>query len=199
MAARFPLLNPWSYPVVVSYGPWAVLMLGLFAAHKRIVYPDLRFIGTISGREAMRWIAVMTVIYLALYATTLWFGQPREPFMRGLYMARTPVQNAILIGSLLVLPPIVEEIAFRHFLLSVLPFRAGRKTAAVAILATAAFFALQHHAYMYVSTYLLLFAVGVVLALARIRSDGMLLPIGLHSYSVVLALVGDHVMSRLQG
>jgi hypothetical protein len=33
----------------------------------------------------------------------------------------------------------------------------------------------------------------------RVRSDGMLLPIGLHSFSIALALLGDEVLTHVRG
>lgn len=160
------------------------MLLALFALHRLTVFPDLRFVGTIWRRDVYFGIAAITLIYAAATIYAISVGQPREIVMVTLYNAKTTTQNAIMVASLLVLPPIVEEVAFRHFLLSTLPYKLGRSVSIVAVVATAAFFAYEHPGYQYLSTDLLLFAVGCVLAVARIRSDGMVLPMALHSLAI---------------
>ncbi|WP_429569148.1 CPBP family glutamic-type intramembrane protease [Paraburkholderia sp. JPY419] len=88
---------------------------------------------------------------------------------------------------------------FRHFLLSALPFRANRRIAAIAVVATSLLFSVQHRHYAYLSTYLLLFALGIVFARARIRTGGVALPIALHSYAMAFALVCDQVVAHVRG
>lgn len=97
--------------------------------------------------------------------------------MASLYSLKTTAQNVVMVISLLALPPIVEELALRHFLLSILPFKANRKIAVVAVVTTTRLFSVQHRHYDNLTTYLLLFALGVVFAWARIRSNGIALPI----------------------
>ncbi|WP_334070733.1 CPBP family intramembrane glutamic endopeptidase [Burkholderia ambifaria] len=188
-----------SYTIAVFYGPSALLLLALFAAHRRWCFPDIRFIGDIRRQHVVQGIAAVSAIYLAAYATTLWLGQPREVTMATLYDHKTPTQIAVMVACLLLLPPAVEELAFRHFLLSILPFKRNRWVAAVAVVATATFFSYQHHtSYQFMTTFLALFALGLVFALARIRSDGLVLPISLHAYAIAFALTCDQVVARIQ-
>ncbi|MGU8077254.1 CPBP family intramembrane glutamic endopeptidase [Burkholderia pyrrocinia] len=93
-------------------------------------------------------------------------------------------------------PPIVEELAFRHFLLSILPFRANRTVATIAAIATAVYFS-HVHDYQHWTTDAEIFLVGVILAIARIRTNGMLLPIALHAYTIALALLMDQAIRLL--
>nr|WP_080398351.1 CPBP family intramembrane glutamic endopeptidase [Burkholderia pseudomallei] len=93
-------------------------------------------------------------------------------------------------------PPIVEELAFRHFLLSVLPFRANRIAASIAVVATALYFS-HVHDYQYWTTDAEIFLVGVLLAIARIRSNGLLLPVALHAYAIAVALLLDLALRHL--
>jgi membrane protease YdiL (CAAX protease family) len=112
-----------TYPVAVDYGPWAILMLLLFSAHRRRGPSGMRFVGGIRAREVALRIALIYLIYLAAYRTTFLLGLPREVTMEFLYAFRSPAQNAILVACLLVLPPLVEELAVRHLLLSAFPYR----------------------------------------------------------------------------
>lgn len=196
IVGQFPDSVRFSYGVPVYYGPAAILLLTLFALHRWGCFPDLRFVGILRRRDVRWGILAVSVLYLSAYGVALLAGQPREPVMVQLYWLKTPVEIAVMVVSLLVLPPIVEELAFRHFLLSVLPFRANRAIAVIAAVATAVFFSWVH-SYDYLTTYLLLFGLGIVFATARIRSNGMLLPIALHSYAVAFALVCDQVVARL--
>jgi uncharacterized protein len=193
--------EPWTqfhYGIPVYYGPAALLLLSLFALHRRLFHPDLRFVGNVCRIDAARGMLVVSSLYVVTYGVALYLRQPRELSMVMLYSLKTPAENVVMVISLLVLPPIVEELAFRHFLLSVLPFKANRGIAAIAIVATALFFAFQHRQYAYMTSYLLLFALGVVFARARIRSGGMVLPIALHTYAIGFALICDQVVAHYQ-
>lgn len=53
--------------------------------------------------------------------------------MVSLYQFKSDIQVVVLVVSLL-LPPIVEELAFRHFILSALPFNANTWISWVAVL-----------------------------------------------------------------
>lgn len=56
-------------------------------------------------------VGTISVAYLATYGAAFLLEQPREPSMVGLYQFKTNFQVAVLIVSLLLLPPIVEELA----------------------------------------------------------------------------------------
>lgn len=199
IVSQFSLQDMVRYTIAVFYGPSALLLLALFAVHKRWCFPDIRFMGDIRRQHVVQGILAVSAINLATYGTALWLGQPREVSMASLYDHKTPAQIAIMVACLLILPPIAEELAFRHFLLSLLPFKANGWIATVAVVGTASFFSYQHHAsYQYLTTFLALFALGIVFASARIRSDGLVLPIGLHAYAIAFALACDQVMARIQ-
>lgn len=199
IVSRFDLHDTMRYTVAVFYGPSAGLLLALFAAHRRWCYPDIRFVGNIRRAHVMHGMVAVSAIYLMTYGAALWLGQPREISMATLYDHKTPVEIALMVVCLLVLPPLAEELAFRHFLLSLVPYKANGWVAGVAVVATAAFFSYQHHgSYQYLSTFLALFALGLVFAMARIRTDGLALPVGLHAYAIAFALTCDQVVARLQ-
>jgi uncharacterized protein len=205
----YRLTLPWSisllgpavtlhYTIVAAYGPSAPLLLALFAAHRYWWFRDLRFLGDFRSKHLIEGISAITGIYLISYGAALLLGQPREATMVTLYDHKTSAQIAIMVACLLLLPPIVEELAFRHFLLSLFPFKADVRVRGLAVLSTAAYFSYQHYtSYRYPTTFLALFALGVVFALARIRSDGLLMPITLHTYAIAFALLCDQVVSRI--
>lgn len=186
------------YSIPVYYGFAALLMLSLFGIHKLLCFPDIRFVGNVRREYVICGVLAVSLLYIVAYGIALWLGQAREATMVSLYDLKTPAQNVVMITSLLVLPPIVEELAFRHFLLSVLPFKINRTIAVIAVIATAALFSLQHWHYDYLTTYLLLFALGIVFSLARIRSNGVVLPIVLHSYAIAFALICDQVVAHIR-
>lgn len=190
----FPVVM--GYPILVYYGPALVFLGAMFLAHKRFCFPDIFFVGTCGGKSAVSGVIAITVVYLATYIAAYLLGQPREPSMVSLYQFKTDIQVIVLVISLLLLPPIVEELAFRHFILSILPFNASVRIAWVAITATGLFF-VYTHSYIYLTSNLLIFALAMIFGLARIRSGGLLLPIALHAYAIAFGLVCNQVAAYL--
>lgn len=184
-----------AYPILVFYGPASIFLSIMFLAHKRL-FPDISFAGVCSRKHIVYGVGAISVAYLATYGAAFLLGQPREPSMVGLYQFKTNFQVAVLIVSLLLFPPIVEELAFRHFILSVLPFNASVWMSRVAVTAMALFFVFAH-GYIYLSTNVLIFVVALILGFARIRSGGLLLPIGLHAYAIALGLACDQAAAHL--
>jgi uncharacterized protein len=187
-----------SYTILFAYVPALVFLGGMFYVHRRLVFPDIQFVGAFKRRDVVTGIALVTLVYLLGYGLAWLTHQPREPIMAALFQSKTSLEIVVMIGAMLLLPPVVEELAFRHFLLSLLPFRASWRVAAVAVCATALLFSYVH-AYQYWTTNLTIFLVGVVFAVARIRSNGMVLPMVLHAYAVALALALDQLIATTVG
>lgn len=185
-----------AYPVLAFYGPALVFLGAMFLAHKRL-FPDIDFVGTCSRKSIVYGLVATTIAYFATYGAAFLLGQPREPSMVSLYELKTGFQIVVLVISLLLLPPVVEELAFRHFILSALPFNAREWISWVAMIATALFF-VYAHPYIYLTTKLLIFVMAMIFGLARIRSRGLLLPIGLHAYAIALGLACNQVAAYLE-
>jgi len=198
IVSRFSPITLIHYGVLVNDGPAALLLLAMFMAHKWCCFPDIRFVGNIRAGFVFRGILAVTAIYLATEGAALWFQIPREHYMKTLYDFKTPIQIAVMLMSLLILVPIAEELAFRHFLFSVLPFKKNKWIAYAAIIGTAACFSFRHPQYINWLTYVQMFMLGVIFALARIQSNGVVLSFGLHAYAVICALVCDQVVKWLQ-
>lgn len=83
--------------------------------------------------------------------------------MQGLYQYQsTTTQLVVFLVALLVLPPMVEEMLYRHFFLSVIPFKRNAWLTALVVLVSAAAFTLAHRKYDYWTTYATLFGFVVV-------------------------------------
>ena len=98
------------------------------------------------------------------------------------------VDRLLLVGMVIILAPLGEELAFRHFLLNLFPF--GKPLwAGVAIVVTALAFASIHLQYTFKSTVVLLFVLALMLAYARVKTGGLLVPMAMHACASLLALV----------
>ncbi len=93
----------------------------------------------------------------------------------------TRAQYCWLIASLIVLPPIVQELAYRHFLLTAVPIERSKRLAAVTVFVTALMFWHAHSGYIHTPTDWLMFILGLVLGWARVATGGLLLPSSLHA------------------
>lgn len=132
----------------------------------------------------------VVVVYLLAYNYAAWVNQPPEPFMlqfMTLLGAGSPVDRLLLAGMVIILAPLGEELAFRHFLLNLFPFKKPL-WALVAIVVTALAFASIHLQYTFTSTVVLLFILALMLAYARVKTGGLLVPMAMHACASGLAL-----------
>ena len=102
-----------AYPILVFYGPEWVFLSATYLAHKRL-FLGISFAGVCSRKRIVYGVGAISIAYLATMAP------PREPSIVRIYRFKTNFQVAVLIVSLLLLPPVVEELALRHFILSAL-------------------------------------------------------------------------------
>lgn len=177
-------------------GITALVLLALFALQYRA---DARtqwrghYIGT-----PLRWGALGIVgAYLFFGVATLVLGLPREVFMAELLDGLNSWQATIKIASLIVLPPIAEELFFRHYMLRLFPYENSRAWTWIAVIVTSAIFAGMHIQYGNWITVVLIFACGGVLAIARVVSGGLMVPVLLHSLAEMVALTTDKSFSLM--
>lgn len=138
------------------------------------------------------WLGLTSVVavYLLAYNYAALVNQPPEPFMlqfMTLLGAGSLADRVLLTSMVIVLAPFGEELAFRHFLLNLFPFRKPL-WAAVAMVVSALAFAAIHLQYTFKSTVVLLFILALMLAYARIRTGGLLVPMAMHACASTLAL-----------
>lgn len=167
---------------------WLLLLLSLFFWQKKELYSEITFRGWFSWEDYKLCMLVYLAIFCFSELVAFIFDMPPELFMEILFAGKKQDEIFVICVGLIVFTPISEEILFRHFILAIFPFNRGGKWAVYAILFSSVFFAILHTQYNNVSTYIYLFNVGVLLALARIISQGLLLPILLHASFNTIAL-----------
>lgn len=128
----------------------------------------------------------------------LYLGLGREFQMSVLGFGQTPAQYWLMVGSLLVLPPIVEELAYRTFLLQTLPFNKHWTVAVLAVVISAGCFMWAHFGvYKIWTSHVLLFFLGVIFAVGRVMTGGVVFSMILHSVAVACGLILDYAGTAL--
>lgn len=190
----FDLFTLATYYNAISYGPAAALLLIMFLIDKAYLRQGIRFVGELSRPLVISCFSAVLVVYLSVYGLTWLMEIPREPYMQDLFKYQsTTFQVVVYVASLILFTTVVEEILFRHFVLSVIPFQRNFWLATLAVLGSAAVFTVLHLQYQYLTTYAELFAFAVVAGVARVMSRGLLLPVLLHAFAIALALILNEV------
>lgn len=145
---------------------------------QRRCYAGVSFKGAFSRKDCMIGLAMVIAAYVFTEAANFIQGVPLEPWL-GFLSEASPAELVSIALVVIVVVPISEELAFRHFFLSVVPFNRGGTYMVVAVLLTAALFTWMH-SYEYWATNALMFVLAIIFAAARIKSGGLLLPIILH-------------------
>lgn len=196
---HIPYLTLIAYDIPILYGPPAVLLVAVLWLQKRL-RPRHSLMGTIKRRHLVIGLVSVLAAYAVSIGVSIYLGFGRELTMQGLGFGKSGSQYLLMIISLLTLPPIVEEIAFRHFILGALPFKSNAYTATSAVIMSAAFFMYAHFkSYSFWPTHALMLSLGLIFAVARIQSGGLSLPIILHSSAVAIALSANYAWKSLGG
>lgn len=126
-------------------------------------------------------------VYTIDYAYGKITGQPAESWV--VELLNQPLWPLVSVFiTILLLAPLGEEIMFRGVLLNV--FRTSRPwTIWPGAIVIAVVFAAAHPQYRNLSTILELAALSVIFSWARLRSGGLALPVLLHSFAAVLAVI----------
>jgi membrane protease YdiL (CAAX protease family) len=183
------LLAPYSITVTHGFGLALLLLIYFLYRRKRIPGSQMLAATPTSWRVWVIGTAAIATIYLLEFAYTKALGICPELFVRQLYVGRSPANIAVLLATIIVLVPIGEELAFRYFLLGAIPYKRGKRWSAAAVLITATVFTAVHMQYQNTATLVLLFLVACVLAMVRIVTGGLLVPIFLHSEAALMALI----------
>jgi len=145
------------------------------------------FAGHTLQRPLRNGLLATTAVYVLCGVVMALFDIPDESFMLTFFDGLDRSQIVLLCISLVIFPPLAEELLFRHFLMRLLPWE--RSTV---------LFAAIHTQYEQAITMMALAAVGFVLAVARIASGGLLVPVLIHACAEVLALLG-YVLNAYMG
>ncbi|MCF5469938.1 CPBP family intramembrane glutamic endopeptidase [Pseudomonas syringae] len=188
-----------AYDIPILYGPPAALLVMTLFLQKRF-NPHLSLLGTIKSRHLVIGLTSVAIAYAVSIGISISLGLGRELTMQGLGLGKSEPQFLLMILSLLVLPPIVEEIIFRHFILGILPFKNNIYIAISAVIMSAVFFMYAHFkSYSFWPTHALMLSLGLIFAVARIQSGGLSLPVILHSSAVAIALSANYAWRSLGG
>ncbi|PPS35862.1 hypothetical protein BVY12_11985 [Pseudomonas amygdali pv. morsprunorum] len=194
-----PYLTLIAYDVPILYGPPAILLVAVLLLQKRL-RPHNRLLGTVKRRYLVIGLISVLAAYAASIGSSIFLGFGRELSMQGLGLGKSEPQYLLMIISLLILPPIVEEIAFRHFILGMLPFKQNFLVATVAVTLSSILFMYAHLGrYDYWPTHALMLTLGVIFSVARIQTGGLLLPVILHSAAVAIAVTANFFWGALGG
>lgn len=98
VASQFDLLTRAFYPILINYGPAALFLASMFLLHRKLFFPDIKFVGRFNRKQVLAGVIGISLVYLAAYGAAWFLGQPREPSMVSLYQFRTGPQIAVLSG-----------------------------------------------------------------------------------------------------
>lgn len=193
-----PFADQLAYPTIYLYGIPAVFLAPIFVIHSRRF--GFSLIGTIKLGTAALLAGSVLLAYLSCVGVSLALGYGRELTMVLLGLGMTESQFMIHIAALFVFVPIVEEIIFRHFVLTALPYQRSDRLKVLAVVGSAALFMVMHFpVYDLWPTHVLMFILGIIFAVARVLSGGLLLPVMLHALAVGCALLLNYARAGWAG
>ncbi|WP_457363033.1 CPBP family intramembrane glutamic endopeptidase [Pseudomonas sp. TE3610] len=138
---------------------------------------------------------VIVVICLVDTVAEVATGVGREPFMVTFLTGLSLPQTLLCLAMLAIFPPVSEELLFRHFLIRLFPL-AHRNWRIVAVIFTAALFVASHTQYQHWTTFVTLAVIGVALAIARLKTGGVVVPIVMHCSAEVAGMVTDWMSAQ---
>lgn len=150
-----------------------------------------------SRRRVMAWCAVLIAFAACSDALTILLGRPVcPPVMVNLYRNTSDGMLPLLWVSIILVAPLSEEILFRGFLFAGL--KSSMAGAAGAVVVSSAFWALIHVQYDAYGVGLI-FASGIVLGLARLRTGSVLLCAIMHGLMNGIATIQTHYFAFYAG
>lgn len=185
VAARFSDWNP-IFMQLTAQGMTLILAVAAWFTLERL-YGGMPRLGVFSGIALkIGLICVMVIPFLGgALSSTLGEGQEASIIHERKLIAGGFVLPLAL--TTVILAPLMEELIFRGFLLRAPLFERSTISALLAVGVSTFLFTIGHVNYSNIATLSTVFMFGLVFAVARIVSDGLLLPILLHM--VVNALV----------
>ncbi|MFC0337544.1 CPBP family intramembrane glutamic endopeptidase [Kushneria avicenniae] len=188
-AAFATLMRGYGFAVLLA--PSLLLMLAGFWAWRRWFSPQPTIIGHFTARDVVRGIALVLLIQGLIAVVSVWMNMAPEAFMTSLYDGKSALQSVIMVICVLIWAPIIEELAFRHFLIARLDDQSrGWRMAGLVGFSALCFAGLHMVQYHHLLTFVALFCWGLVLGYYRWRTRGLLLPMLLHALISSIGLVG---------
>ncbi|MDR6711232.1 membrane protease YdiL (CAAX protease family) [Pseudomonas hunanensis] len=163
------------------------LLVLLYLQHRKQGLAEVT-LGTHLRRPLLYGLVAMVATYALGGVLMYLFEIPRESFMVHFYDGLGPTQIALLSVTLVLFPPVAEELLFRHYLMRVFPLHKGRFWQWTAIVVSTLVFVGLHSQYDNYITLVTLLLVGLILGIARVASGGLLVPVLLHASAEVVAI-----------
>jgi len=154
-------------------------------------------LGHNTGRVLRLGVPLIVVAYVVTTFLDVTLGFGREPFMENLLSKFSTAQIILFLSMLVVLPPLSEELLYRHFLIRLFPIT-SRPWQWFAVIAMAALFTLTHGQYKNWPSFLLLGCLGAIFGAARIATGGLTAPVLLHSFAEVAGMTSDLVLASFE-
>ncbi|WP_294734279.1 CPBP family intramembrane glutamic endopeptidase [uncultured Pseudomonas sp.] len=126
-------------------------------------------------------------VYLVCTSLDIGLGYGYEAYTMAFRGSLPTAQKVLLLSMGLLIIPIFEELLYRHFLIRLFPLD-HRLWQWVAILATTTLYMAMHMPFSGWTECLLIGTLSVILAYARVRSAGILVPVLLHMFAGVVNL-----------
>jgi membrane protease YdiL (CAAX protease family) len=165
-------------------------LLGLVKARPGATFADSLAVVPPPAGWMRTWIPLLIVFAMASDMLTWMLGKPIVPeFMQVAWGTAEKVSLTIAVAAV---APVTEELIFRGFLISGL--RPTRLGASGAVLVSSFVWAAIHGQYgLYEMA--TIFALGVLLGTARVKTGSVLVPIALHAFSNVISTVETMVQA----
>lgn len=181
--------------LMVAHGATAVALLLLAAVQLRSSGGLQTLLGRGLGRTYKIYLPMVIAIYVVGTSLDVGLGYGRETFMVSFLGGLSAWEKVLCLVLLLALPPISEELLYRHFLMRLFPLH-RRFWQWVAILSTSALFMLMHSQYTHWPTFALIGALAILFAYTRVRTGGIFVPVLLHSFAEVCGMLSDTILSQ---
>jgi membrane protease YdiL (CAAX protease family) len=138
----------------------------------------------INFKSLGRWLLILAVFFLVESLIGAIFKIDSGPFLKEISGSK----NFLLVFVSIVLAPLLEEVIFRGYL-----FKAWRSTRiglSGTLFATSVLFVLMHWGQYGIIQYVFIFALSILLGLARERTGSLFIPIILHGANNLLPAIG---------
>ncbi|MBN2977099.1 CPBP family intramembrane glutamic endopeptidase [Pseudomonas lactucae] len=124
-------------------------------------------------------------VYLVCTSLDIGLGYGYESYRMTSRDSHPAAQRALIFAMVVMIISIIEELQYRHFLIRLFPLD-HRIWRWVAILATTALYTALHMPFSSWIGCLMIGSLSIILGYARVRSAGLLVPVLLHIFTVVV-------------
>lgn len=180
--------NLFTMMIIISSTLCSVLTLIIIKLKRGSSLQHYLTLNRVTQRSLFKWLAILVVVLL-MSELLVYFSNNHSAsqFIRPIYQTAHPLW--LLWIAVVIAAPVFEELFFRGFLFTGIAASSLGKTSAVIL--TSVMWAAIH--LQYDAFYMLIiFTVGIILGIARLRTNSIFVPLILHSVNNALALLQVH-------